>query len=101
MSCKDRCLPLPACEQYECRNPMFYCAGIVYESDRIPKDINTAQKIVKDYLAFAGKSGELGISVQSPSPYYWFEVDVNFSDGSSKGFTVGPDGNIYQIKRRN
>ena len=97
----DPCLNLPACAQYECRNPEFYCAGTLYESDIQPKDIPTAQKIVKDYIASVNKPGGIGLTSQSGSPYYWFNVTVNFDDGSTYGYEVGPDGNIYEIKRRN
>lgn len=102
ISCdSDPCLKLPACEQYQCRNPEFYCADTLYVSGTIPRDIGSAQMIVQDYIGSMGKSGEIGFSSQSPPPYYWFNITIHFDDGSTYGYEVGPDGNIYEIKRRN
>jgi len=102
MSCdKHPCLKLPACEQYECRNPGFYCSDTLYTSNVIPKDIQSAQKIVQGYISSISKQGKIGFTTQSKSPYFWFNVTVNFEDGSSYGYEVGPDGNIYETKRKN
>jgi len=100
LSC-DPCSKLPTCEQYECRNPGFYCADTLYISGILPKDIQTAQEIVRAYIASESRSGKIGFTSQSKSPYFWFNVTVNFDDGSTYGYEVGPDGNIYEIKRRN
>ena len=100
--CKaDQCHDLPPCEQYQCRNPEFYCASTLYESGIAPKDMTAAQKIVQDYIDSLGKPGKIGLTTQSPKPYFWFNVDVQFDDGTSYGYEVGPDGNIYEIKRKN
>ena len=102
-SCKkDPCLNLEPCEQYSCLNPEFYCATTLYESGKLPRDMASAQTIVEDYVTkVLQKTGEVGFSGKTRDPYHWYQVTFSFSDCSQYGYEVGPDGNIYEIKRLN
>ena len=100
---KDPCKKLEPREQYRCLNPQFYCGKILYESHIKPCSLKDAEQIVLDYIA--NKKPELVakiiLSAKMHDSYQWYQITCRFSDGTEYGFEVGPDGNIYEIKRLN
>ena len=98
----DSCAGLTPCEQYECRNPQFYCAGVLYDSQRRPENLEDARNIVIEYVTQElGTSVEVLSSAQGGGDTPWYQITCRLGNGTENGFEVGPDGKIYRIKHWN